>query len=544
MTHALESTVTFSPQQQFIFDEIPVTTGNSIIIAVAGSGKTFTLLELVKRLENELALVAYNSAIAKELKSKIALIRHFLKADVEAGTCHTYGKYVLDKFAPNSKLLDGKDIHWSKRKIHILMQTTKDPNTGETGVPVIHRKFVQKMYGLAREWGAGILEEFEFKNKEKWLDLIERYDVDELYADARGKKPFNLDQLVTVGIRWTIYIIREGLKRIQEMHDFTDMLYVPLFLHMKQPDVLPFWKYKWVLVDEAQDLNPLRRLLIKCILHPEGRVVFVGDPHQAIYGFTGANFDSLDIIKRDFQCTEYPLTYSWRCAKKIVEYAHRWVTHIQAAPNAPDGEVIENLPESEMWSYDLTYKDAILCRNNAPLIQLFFKLLNFGIASHIEGKDIGTDLIGIVEKFRVKNLYVLKQKVEEEQYRLVKKHEDAKNGQKASEVQDQYDCILALIDSMPQNTTADDLAAKIRGMFKDTAGNDKPTLTLTSIHKSKGREWDRVFWYGQNLYNPSPYAKKPEEKQQEKNLCYVAATRAKTTLIDVLAEDSKRRKRI
>ena len=119
-----------------------------------------------------------------------------------------------------------------------------------------------------------------------------------------------------------------------EIIDYDDMVYLPLQrdLRMLQND--------WVLIDEAQDTNPTRRALAKNMLKPGGRLVAVGDPHQAIFGFTGADNDSLNIIEQEFQCARMPLTVTYRCPKAVVQHARNWVSHITAHDSAPEGELL------------------------------------------------------------------------------------------------------------------------------------------------------------------------------------------------------------
>jgi len=66
----------------------------------------------------------------------------------------------------------------------------------------------------------------------------------------------------------------------------------------------------------------------------------------------------------------------------------------------------------------------------------------------------------------------------------------------------------------------------IDNLFSDHGGQ---RLTLCTIHKSKGMEWNRVFILDCHLM-PSRYARKGWQKVQETNLIYVAHTRAKTEL--------------
>jgi len=69
------------------------------------------------------------------------------------------------------------------------------------------------------------------------------------------------------------------------MLDFDDQLYLPLLWKLR------LFQNDFVFIDEAQDTNPVRRALAKLALRPGGRLIAVGDPRQAIYGFTGASHE-------------------------------------------------------------------------------------------------------------------------------------------------------------------------------------------------------------------------------------------------------------
>jgi superfamily I DNA/RNA helicase len=119
---------------------------------------------------------------------------------------------------------------------------------------------------------------------------------------------------------------------------------------------------------------------------------------------------------------------------------------------------------------------------------------------------------------------------------------EAKKEEKAERVADIVDAIIAICNTMHPESTAWDVRAKIDAMFSTTPDGEQPkTLTLTTIHKAKGREWERVFWYGRNRWNPSPYARQDWQYDQEVNLMYVAATRAKSELYDIIVPVPPRR---
>lgn len=111
--------------------------------------------------------------------------------------------------------------------------------------------------------------------------------------------------------------------------------------------------------------------------------------------------------------------------------------------------------------------------------------------------------------------------------------------EKIEQLQDQVECLRVIINRcFAKNIqTVDGLVAEIESMFGDTPpGQPANVLTLSTCHKSKGREWPRVFILGRKRFMPSPYARKPWQQLQEANLEYVAITRSKQELVDVIVE--------
>ena len=83
-----------SPYQQAIYDWIEHGAGNAVVDAVAGAGKTSTLLEGAKRLKTTNAcFVAFNKVIADEIASRLQAI----DSPMQASTIHSLGKRCLGK---------------------------------------------------------------------------------------------------------------------------------------------------------------------------------------------------------------------------------------------------------------------------------------------------------------------------------------------------------------------------------------------------------------------------------------------------------------
>jgi hypothetical protein len=536
-----EKEIKLSPQQEIAENFCANPGGNGLLKAVAGSGKTFTLMRICGVLDGYASICAYNTSIANEIEGKIQKIKLKDGTRVFVGTCHRFGRRALVKHFPKCKVPNTKK--GEKSKTQILMEEV--PHKSERGVPIYLMPFVSKAYDLARQAGAGVLPEFPFKSRETWLDLVEHFDLRDVFANSDGDLPIDIDSLVSEGCNWTVRVIKYGIERCKDIIDFEDMIYAVLYLNLRvEPN-------NWVLVDECQDINPTRRALIKKMITVGGRALFVGDPHQAIYGFTGADAKSFENIKKEFNCTELDLTWSFRCAQSVVRFVQQWVNHIQASPEAPEGLVMTMDAES-MWKpvmigtnyftgvtetqSELTIADAILCRNNAPLVDLFFALLKRGIPSHIEGKDLSGKLLKMSGRWpKIKSLVALGGKLVEYKERQVQKSLASGREDRAGEVSDTVDSIMAIIEGLPKGSSTKDLQNKIIEMFGDSKEERcENTLTLTTIHKSKGREWNRVFWYGRNRWNPSSYARQDWQMEQETHLMYVAGTRAKTTLVDVV----------
>lgn len=496
-----------SPQQEAVFSYAKSGEGNAVIEAVAGSGKTSTLVEMCKHIQGQGVFTAFNKKISDEIGRK--MVDNGVGNNIKSATMHSLGFGAWRK-AVGSPEVDGE-------KVYRLMDAVDTPK---------HlRSFVKTLVSLLKQ------EVVMPDSADLWPiaeELIEHHDLTEkLTAEDYGSQKQSEEDLVLQGIETAQEILAESFRRDEDLIDFDDMIYAPLAHGAK------FWQYDWVLIDEAQDTNRARRLLAEAMLKKSGRLVAVGDPRQAIYGFTGADADALDLIVEGFRCQRLPLTVSFRCAKAIVRHAQNWVSHIEAAPNAPEG-IVRYLDNSKFMQQVPERTDAIICRNTKPLIQLAFHYLRQQIPAHVEGRDIGQSLISLVRKWRrPKTVLDLSLQLDEyrkdETYRLVTAGKESK----VAQLHDRVDSLMVIMDSLGPRDPVYAVEQQINKIFKDTDGKPVQSITLSTVHKAKGREWNRVYLYGRNVMMPSPFARQPWQIEQENNLIYVAVTRAKTELIEV-----------
>lgn len=501
-----------SPYQKAIFDFVASGRGSAKIEAVAGSGKTTTIVKALELIPPYLkvAFLAFNRSIAQELKKLVP-------GHVQACTLNSLGHRAWTKHV-------GKVCQLDANKTRAILDAIVESSgwDGDTyGKFRENRSEITKMVALAKAHGlapsgcglTGLVPD----DIRSWLDLIDHHNLDVEEED----------------IHFVIETARQALKvsvRKQGLIDFDDQLYMTVLYNV------PMFRFDVIFVDEAQDLSPIQHALLRKALKPGGRLIAVGDPRQAIYGFRGADAESMARLGRDFGCVNLPLSISYRCPQNVVMYAQQIVSHIEAAPSAPEGEVI-SLPHYD--AQDFNAEDLIICRNTAPVVEMAYALIRRRVPVRVLGREIGQGLVALINRLdrrkSGRNIHGEKGLVERldrwrqrETEKYVAKGDDAK----AEAVADKAETLQVMIEESDVET-AEDLIREIEQLFSD---DKKEILTLSTVHKAKGLEAPRVFVLEPDLM-PSKYARKEWQIEQEKNLMYVAYTRAKQTLVFIRLQD-------
>ncbi len=476
------TTRTWSTYQQAIFDFVSTGEGNATVIAVAGSGKSTTIVEAMKLAQGASIFLAFNKAIADELKRKGVNGRtfHSLVFSAVVRACNQDGP-TLDKLYK----LTRENFSFNESKLY--------------------GAFAKRLVGLARGMGFGI-DGMTPDTEEEWIALAAHHDIepDSDLADFGD----------AIDAARRLFDLCCADARV----DFDDMLYRAVKDNINLP------KFDFVFVDEAQDTNPIQRAILRKIMNPGARMVAVGDPAQAIYGFRGADSDALGTLSTEFQCKELPLSITYRCPAKVVEYVQQWVPHIQARDDAPEG-VVKDLGTD--WNpLDFMAGDLVVCRKTAPLIEAAFKFIRANVPVQVLGRDIGEGLKALIKKMNARDVDTLATKLEAWMFREVNKALANDEESKAESIKDRGGVLLYLIEELKEgHRTIEALEAGIDWLFTDKGR----AVIFCTGHKSKGLEADRVFWLGRSEC-PAQWARKPWQRQQELNICYVIGTRAKSEL--------------
>lgn len=490
--------------QQALFDWIEKGTGSAIVEAVAGSGKTTSLVQSLKMIDKnkQILFLAFNKSIAEELKSRAPDY-------VNCMTMNSLGhRAVLKKFGR---------VTLDTLKTGIIIQKLVDSNKISEQESRAKSYTVKKLVGIAKSVGLvpktmpdkiSLLQD----TNANWDLLIEHYDID-IGSEEMDQDEIRKMQDETIEI--ARLVLHESINEVKII-DFNDQLYFPVVYN------LPLATYDWVFVDEAQDISAIQRSLLVKALKRSGRLVGVGDKNQAIYGFRGSDSESLNNIAKTFNCVTLPLSISYRCPKAVVKQAQKFVNHILPSDSAPEG-VVQDLgyAKPEMFKPN----DMVVCRNSAPTVQLAYSLISKKIPAKVMGREIGEGLITLIKKLKARSVLQLEEKLNAWADKEIKKILEKDPDGNVSKIEDRLECITCFIEFSGANTVEGIITA-IQNMFGDaTIGS----VILSTIHKSKGLEAKRVFildaWR-----MPSKYAKKEHQIEQENNLHYVAITRAQEEL--------------
>lgn len=487
-----------SKYQQGIFDFIQHGNGNAVINALAGSGKTSTIVNAVKLIPStcNALFIAFNKEIVKELEKKLEGVKN-----VQVKTLHSLGFLMIRRnLGTNIEIDEYKYRTFIKKNIKQLSSADFDKMTTK----------------LIQQYTDNVIQ----------LCDLGRYNLaqcekDLLQVSARHDIPIIDDECNAV-----LNVMKWGKENTTSI-DFTDMVWLPYELTLNPIGL----QYDYIFIDECQDLNAAQRELFLRCFRRGTRFIAVGDKKQAIYSFAGADAKSFAKLQSLPNTTTLPLPISYRCPKKVVNLANQFVDTMECREGAPDGEIVHNVSIKDIHDGDM-----VLCRTKMPLIKLYMRYLRMGVKSYVRGQDIGLNLLRMVDKTEQIMLNVSLQKdgvfarlyddlFEERNRLMIKRGMDLEDATLSNQIMNKYDSIKALEILAEGLTSARDLHDRIENVFAESADG----VCLSTIHKAKGLEANNVYILCKTLM-PSRLATQDWEKEQEQNLMYVAYTRAKYKL--------------
>lgn len=276
--------------------------GPCIVLAGPGSGKTLTIVNRIKNLiekqkvrPEEILVITFTKYAAAEMKLRVKSMMRGKNLPITMGTFHGI-YYGILKWAYK---LGPQNILSEEEKYQMVRQ-------------IVSRKEIE------------IFDEEDFLQEivmEIGLVKNNRQKIEEYEAKRCSTSIFR-----------EIYHEYETLRKQIRKIDFDDMLVLCYQLFVQRPDVLRMWqgKFKYILVDEFQDINQVQYDVIKMLAAPENNLFVVGDDDQSIYSFRGADAKIMFQFQKDYpESDQILLDVNYRSTANIVQNARKVIEHNQ-----------------------------------------------------------------------------------------------------------------------------------------------------------------------------------------------------------------------
>ena len=270
--------------------------GACMVIAGPGAGKTATITARVAHLiqdfkvtPSSILVATFTKAAAKEMKERFLCMTSRTYSEVTFGTFHGIFFGILKQ----AYQINGRNILSEEEKYDIIREIISH-------IEVTIEDEGDFISSLIQEIGT-------VKNNR--IELANFYSAscaDELFREIYEKYAKILKQ-------------RRRL-------DFDDMMVYCYELFVKRPDVLERWrdKFRYILVDEFQDINKIQYDIIKMLAAPRNNLFVVGDDDQSIYRFRGARPEIMLQFPKDYsESTKIILNQNYRCTKNILAGAQK-----------------------------------------------------------------------------------------------------------------------------------------------------------------------------------------------------------------------------
>jgi hypothetical protein len=467
--------MTPTDEQQAIIDAYR-TGGNLVIEAGAGTGKTTTLKMLGADKPGRKGIyVAYNRAIAQDAKKSFP-------PNVNCATAHSFAFGAVGRqFAHR---LNGPRVP-AREAARIL---------GITGPLQVAKNMTlapQQTARLVMETVARFCRSADRVITGVHVPRKPGLDGPEALAGLRSALP------PLAAKAWGDLTSTEGQLRFD--HD--------VYLKMWQLSG-PRLPADYVLLDEAQDANPVIAAIVQAQSHAQ--LIAVGDRCQAIYGWRGA-VDAMTQFPADVRL---PLAQSFRFGPAVAGEANKWLEILNASLRLRGHAPVRSVVSS------LAAPSTILCRTNAKAMSEAMAAMAAGRKAAITGG--GREILALAEAAVTlkagtgcahPELFAFQTWDEVRDY--------AENDPGGSDLA----VFVKLIDDQGPEV--------IMGAARQLSDERYASLTVSTAHKAKGREWDTVQIasdFREPKKNPEKPGEPPEIPPAEAMLAYVAVTRARHTL--------------
>jgi hypothetical protein len=525
-------TAQLNEHQQRIYEAAQSGQGRYVVLAGPGSGKTFTSIKASTCFTGKSIYFSYNKKIQIDTNDKLVAI----DSPMIATTAHAFGLSCLMGYTRGQcKVDDDGDKYRTIVKQYIADHWERYVESIRAEIEADEDADVAVMRLDAESWS---------------LTLIHYAMVSLTKPTPAGLSAlvddFDLEDISQASLAWDFvcalvpFALEEGLSQFlgpEHLVVFDEMVYLPNVI-----EGVPIRKYDHVVVDEAQDTSRAALELMLKACHAHTQVFFIGDPRQGIYAFAGADYDSINRIIARLNAQRLPLRIVFRCGEDIVDLANQLCEEDEQLISAGLHKGKVDVLGADEYLERLKPGDAVIGRTKKRLVQGCLKVLQTGKKAKVLGKDLGANIAGVVTRLEA----------------MTVDKGTKKRGKRVPLLQLDLSNLLTLLDEYKKSETEvltksrkhpemaiaelEDRVETVRAFFEAYTGKCyDPSLRVPedpkcafnlfmTAHKSKGGEWENVYLIGTEEF-PHPRAKSERQKQQERNLMYVAVTRAIENLV-------------
>ena len=528
---------------------------NMLVNALAGSGKSTTACMLSEHSKTSDLYIAFNASVVEEFKKKIknpktkVMTMHSLAYSIMLYNVEQESKDSGEKPKGFGSQRSKRTVSLDNFKPHKILDEEITKRYGRY-IEFAKRVFLKdnyvNLYNLCR------LTLTDMSSNKDVSRLIDDHVLFLYYGDEGYSAP-DISEITS-----TLKILDTKSRQqfeTQGVIDFTDMLWIT-FNKLKYDNwEVPYWAlYTNIYCDEVQDFSNIQLNFLKFIKRTKGRYVFIGDFHQAIYNFAGANAQAFNQIPKMFAPVEtFDLPICYRCAKSHLSRVNReYGIPILPCDDAPLG-FVKTIDKNKISEYAKA-GDMVISRKNKWIAEVVLDLARNGTPIFIEDKEMVVAIkrqilsskctsVGALKKFLQKVISNYNKKL----FEIVSKnareggHEE-EHLEAVAETNSKIDntsFLLEILKGYLENHASSDSISKFSN-FIDKLLNTTPSpncVRLCSIHKAKGLEATNIFVLNEAKINYD-FRNSKEQNIQEKNLSYIATTRAKEGLY-LVKEPSK-----
>ena len=528
---------------------------NMLVNALAGSGKSTTACMLSEHSKTSDLYIAFNASVVEEFKKKIknpktkVMTMHSLAYSIMLYNVEQESKDSGEKPKGFGSQRSKRTVSLDNFKPHKILDEEITKRYGRY-IEFAKRVFLKdnyvNLYNLCR------LTLTDMSSNKDVSRLIDDHVLFLYYGDEGYSAP-DISEITS-----TLKILDTKSRQqfeTQGVIDFTDMLWIT-FNKLKYDNwEVPYWAlYTNIYCDEVQDFSNIQLNFLKFIKRTKGRYVFIGDFHQAIYNFAGANAQAFNQIPKMFAPVEtFDLPICYRCAKSHLSRVNReYGIPILPCDDAPLG-FVKTIDKNKISEYAKA-GDMVISRKNKWIAEVVLDLARNGTPIFIEDKEMVVAIkrqilsskctsVGALKKFLQKVISNYNKKLFEIVSKNVREggHEE-EHLEAVTETNSKIDntsFLLEILEGYLEHHASSDSVSKFSN-FIDKLLNTTPSpncVRLCSIHKAKGLEATNIFVLNEAKINYD-FRNSKEQNIQEKNLSYIATTRAKEGLY-LVKEPSK-----